>query len=87
MVCIIFQSNLDLIHTLFYQSYTQKRPSKKTDKDTGGSAKSADDGEDGGDVGSNGASSTKYVSRPRGTSDAKWRNMIAGEGSSSTYSK
>ena len=35
--------------------------------------KSADSGGDGGDVKSNGASGAKYVSRARGTSDAKWR--------------
>jgi len=43
------------------------------DKDTGGKGKPADSGDDGGDVRSNGASGAKYVSRPRGTSDAKWR--------------
>lgn len=42
------------------------------DKDTGDKTKSADSG-DGGDVKSNGASGAKYVSRARGTSDAKWR--------------
>lgn len=36
------------------------------DKDTG-------DGGDSGDVKSNGTPSAKYVSRARGTSDAKWR--------------
>jgi hypothetical protein len=75
MVCILFNSSLIFFHILFifYQSYTQKRPSsKKMDKDTAEKAKSGDSGGDGGDVKSNGAS-TKYVSRARGTSDAKWR--------------
>ena len=42
------------------------------DKDAGDKTKSGDSG-DGGDVRSNGASGAKYVSRARGTSDAKWR--------------
>jgi hypothetical protein len=43
------------------------------DKDTGDKTKSADSGGDGGDVKSNGTSGAKFVSRARGTSDAKWR--------------
>ena len=65
-----------LIHLfpISHQSYTQKRPSsKKMDKDTGDKTKSGDSGGDGGDVKSNGTTGTKYVSRARGTSDAKWR--------------
>lgn len=61
--------------SLFYQSYTQKRPSKRTDKDSSDSARLADNGGDSGHAESNGASGTKYVSRPRGTSDAKWRSI------------
>jgi len=56
-------------------SYTQKRPSKRTDKDYGDSVRLADNGGDAGHAESNGASGTKYVSRPRGTSDAKWRSI------------
>ena len=71
MVCILFNSPLPLF--IFRQSYTQKRPSsKKMDKDTGDKTKFAESG-DGGDVKSNGTSGAKYVSRARGTSDAKWR--------------
>jgi hypothetical protein len=43
------------------------------DKDTSDKTKSGDSGGDGGEVKSNGASGAKYVSRARGTSDAKWR--------------
>jgi hypothetical protein len=45
------------------------------DKDAGDKTKSTDSGGDGpgADVKSNGASGAKYVSRARGTSDAKWR--------------
>ena len=78
MVCIHFISplisNIHLLFFIFYQSYTQKRPSsKKMDKDTADKTKSGDSGGDGGDVKSNGVSGAKFVSRARGTSDAKWR--------------
>jgi hypothetical protein len=43
------------------------------DKDSGDKAKSAESGVDGGDARINGASGTKYATRARGTSDAKWR--------------
>ena len=72
---------------IFHQSYTQKRPSsKKTDKDNGDKTKSTDSG-DGGDVKNNGASGAKYVSRARGTSDAKWRlgKMPGNDVSNSAY--
>ena len=77
MVCILFKAPLILYSFLnhFSQSYTQKRPSsKKMDKDTTDKNKPGDGGGDGGDVKSNGASGAKYVSRARGTSDAKWRH-------------
>ncbi|KAJ3500690.1 hypothetical protein NLJ89_g9682 [Agrocybe chaxingu] len=55
-------------------SYTQKRPSRRSEKDGsgGGSSTRMPDGDG---VNYGGGSSSKYVSRPRGTSDAKWRNM------------
>ncbi|KDR82671.1 hypothetical protein GALMADRAFT_220660 [Galerina marginata CBS 339.88] len=65
-------------------SYTQKRPSRRAEKENGASTRLIDGG-DGGNLG-NGPSS-KYVSRPRGTSDAKWRTMNDGGASSSGYSK
>lgn len=69
-----FQIFSHFFFSFFHQSYTQKRPSsKKMDKDTADKAKPGDGGGDGGDVKSNGASGAKYVSRARGTSDAKWR--------------
>ena len=43
------------------------------DKDTTDKTRSGDSGGDGGDVKSNGISGAKFVSRARGTSDAKWR--------------
>ena len=43
------------------------------DKDTTDKTRSGDSGGDGGDVKSNGVSGAKFVSRARGTSDAKWR--------------
>ncbi|KIM43316.1 hypothetical protein M413DRAFT_69557 [Hebeloma cylindrosporum] len=69
-------------------SYTQKRPSRRADKDkeNGGNARPPDNGGDGTNGGGSGPSS-KYVSRPRGTSDAKWRTMTDSGASSSGYSK
>ncbi|KAH9480536.1 Protein ral2 [Psilocybe cubensis] len=62
-------------------SYTQKRPSRRTEKENGGSSRPSDSGGDGGN-----GSSSKYVSRPRGTSDAKWSTIAdRGGGSSSSY--
>lgn len=43
------------------------------DKDTSDKTKSTDSGGEVGDVKNNGVSGAKYVSRARGTSDAKWR--------------
>ncbi|THV03851.1 galactose oxidase [Dendrothele bispora CBS 962.96] len=58
-------------------SYTQKRPSRR-DKDGGGSGRPPPDGgsHGGGPNGTDGHSGSgndKYSSRPRGTSDARWR--------------
>lgn len=55
------------------------------DKDTGDKTKSTDSGGDGGDVKSNGASGAKFVSRARGTSDAKWRLQPGSDVSNSAY--
>ena len=87
-----FQSNpvLRLIFSL--QSYTQKRPSKsRGDKDNVGGGKPAGGGAGGsssnGGGGNNSGSESQHVARPRGTSDARWRNMSNAETSNSGYSK
>ncbi|KAF8967055.1 galactose oxidase [Flammula alnicola] len=62
-------------------SYTQKRPSRKAEKENASNSRPSDSGIDG----TNGGGSSKYLSRPRGTSDAKWRTMADGGTSSSGY--
>ncbi|PPR01133.1 hypothetical protein CVT26_016034 [Gymnopilus dilepis] len=66
-------------------SYTQKRPSRRSEKENGTSSRPQDSGTEGGSD----AISSKYVSRARGTSDAKWRTMAdtGPASSSSAYSR
>lgn len=65
------------------QAYTQKRPSRKVDKDGGDGRHRISNsiGERGGND-----SASKYTSRPRGTSDAAW-GMIAEQLGVSSHSK
>ncbi|KAJ7600839.1 hypothetical protein C8J56DRAFT_911415 [Mycena floridula] len=70
-------------------SYTQKRPSKsRNDKDGSGGGRPPDVGGGGGGP-SNGSggppNNDKYVSRPRGTSDARWRTAIDTGPSNTNY--
>ena len=72
------------------QSYTQKRPSRsKGEKDGGGSGRPPDTGgsSQDGAAGGRPSNNSRYISRPRGTSDAKWRTLTDNGASSSGYSK
>ncbi|KAF8630819.1 hypothetical protein AX17_005178 [Amanita inopinata Kibby_2008] len=70
-------------------SYTQKRPKSKSDRDSGtgggGGSGIGGSGGDGGNLGGGGTGneSETQISRPRGTSDAKWRT-IADSGNTSS---
>uniref|UniRef100_A0A0W0FUG0 Regulatory protein ral2 n=1 Tax=Moniliophthora roreri TaxID=221103 RepID=A0A0W0FUG0_MONRR len=61
-------------------SYTQKKPSRRPDKENGGGGRPPDGGSGGGgpsssNEGPSGSGGDKFISRPRGTSDAKWHTM------------
>ncbi|KAF8237175.1 galactose oxidase [Tricholoma matsutake] len=79
-------------------SYTQKRPSRsRGDKDNAGTGKPPGGGPGGGPAndggppngggGSNSGSESQNVARPRGTSDARFRNMTSAGTSNASYSK
>ncbi|KAF9561355.1 galactose oxidase [Agrocybe pediades] len=66
-------------------SYTQKRPPRRSEKENGSSSSRPHDSGGEGGLSNGGSSSNKYsVSRPRGTSDAKWRGMASDGGASSS---
>lgn len=70
------------------QSYTQKKPSKTSrhDRDSGNDRHSGDPGSLNGANGKNGDSQEDggYSSRPRGTSDARWRTLGGGGATNGT---
>jgi len=76
------QSGVDLLKN---QAYTQKRPSRRVEKENGSNVLLSDIGSR---LSGNNGSFSKYVSRPRGTSDAAWGSVADKDGiSSAGYSK
>ncbi|KAJ6621873.1 galactose oxidase [Mycena sp. CBHHK59/15] len=69
-------------------SYTQKKPSRsKPDKDGGGGGRPSDGGSGpSNNTNGGGPSEPKYVSRPRGTSDARWATHASDTGTRGGYS-
>ncbi|KAG6844660.1 hypothetical protein H0H87_005028 [Tephrocybe sp. NHM501043] len=69
--------------------YTQKRPSRNRDRDNNSNNKPGSSGGGGGGPsngpggggGGSGSNDAQHLSRPRGTSDARWRTMGSGGGS------
>ncbi|ESK95732.1 regulatory protein ral2 [Moniliophthora roreri MCA 2997] len=73
-------------------SYTQKKPSRRPDKENGGGGRPPDGGSGGGgpsssNEGPSGSGGDKFISRPRGTSDAKWHTMGDSDTNNHAYSK
>ena len=60
---------------IYVKSYTQKKPSKIKGDSGGGSGGGAGDSSNPGGGGGSGTDNEAFTSRPRGTSDARWRTI------------